>query len=69
MSFAKRFLTDFESEYSIKELEVLTVVWTVAHFKNDVYGIKFQDISDHKLLSSVLGPNRGNKTFSSRLTR
>ena len=31
--------------------------------------VKFQVISDHKALASVLRPNRGNKTFSSRLTR
>ena len=34
-----------------------------------VYGIKFQVISDHKTLSSILTPNRSNKTFSSRLMR
>ena len=69
MSFASRFLTDFEAKYSINELELLAVVWAVEHFKNYVYGIKFQVISDHKALSLVLRPNRGNKTFSSRLTR
>ena len=69
VSFASRFLTDIEAKYSINELELLAVVWAVEHFKNYVYGIKFQVISDHKALSSVLRPNRGNKTFSSRLTR
>ena len=69
VSFASRFLTDFEAKYSINELELLAVVWAVEHFKNYVYGIKFQVISDHKALSSVLRPIRGNKTFSSRLTR
>ena len=69
VSFASRFLTDFEAKYSINELELLAVVWTVEHFRNYVYGIKLQVISDHKALSSVLRPNRGNKTFPSRLTR
>ena len=63
MSFASRFLTDFEAKYSINELELLAVVWAVEHFKNYVYGINFQVISDHKALSSVLRPNRGNKRF------
>ena len=67
--FASRFLTNFEAKYSINELELLAIVWAVEHFKNYVYGVKFKIISDHKALMTVLKPNRGNKTFSSRLTR
>ena len=67
--FASRFLTDFEMKYSINELELLAIVWAIEHFKNYVYGVQFKVISDHKALMSVLKPNRGNKTFSSRLTR
>ena len=37
--------------------------------KNYVHGVQFKVISDHKALMSVLKPNRGNKTFSSRLKR
>ena len=69
VSFASRFLTDFESKHSINELKLLAVVWAIEHFKNYVFGNNFQVISDHKALSSILRPNRGNKTFSSRLTR
>ena len=69
VSFASRFLTNFEAKYSINELELLAVVWAMEHFRNYVYGVKFQVLSDHKALPSVLRPNRGNKTFSSRLTR
>ena len=68
-SFASRFSTDSESKYSINELELLAVVWAIERFKTYVYGVKFQVISDHKALASVLKPNRSNKTFSSRLTR
>ena len=67
--FASRFLTDFETKYSINELELLAIVWAIEHFKNYVYGVHFKVVSDHKALMSVLKPNRGNKTFSSRLTR
>ena len=67
--FASRFLSDFESKYSINELELLAIAWAVEHFRNYVYGVHFKIISDHKALMSVLKPNRGNKTFSSRLTR
>ena len=67
--FASRFLSDFESKNSINELELLAIVWAVEHFRNYVYGVHFKIISDHKALMSVLKPNRGNKTLSSRLTR
>ena len=50
-------------------MELLAVVWAIEHFKTYVYGVRFQVISDHKALASVLKPNRSNKTFSSRLTR
>ena len=64
-----RFLTNFEAKHSINELELLTVVWSVEHFKNNVYGIEFEIVSDHKALKSVLKANKSNKTFPSRLTR
>ena len=69
VSSASRFLTNFEAKYSINELELLAVVWAIEHFRNYVYGVKFQVIPDHKALASVLRPNRGNKTFSSCLTK
>ena len=48
---------------------MLAVVWAVEHFKNYLYGTKFQIVSDHKALASVLKGNKNNKTYSSRLTR
>ena len=67
--FASRFLTPLESKYSINELELLAVVWAIEHFRNYVYGVEFQVLSDHKALATVLKGNKGNKTYSSRLTR
>ena len=46
--FASRFLTPLETKYSINELELLAVVWAVEHFKNYLYGTKFQIVSDHE---------------------
>ena len=69
ISYASRFLTELEAKYSINELELLAVVWSVEHFKNYVYGINFGVVLDHKALQSVLKSNKGNKTYSSRLTR
>ena len=67
--FASRFLTYFEVKYSINELELLAIAWAVEFFKNYVYVVKFKIVSNHKALMTVLKPNRGNKTFSNRLTR
>ena len=39
------------------------------NFRNYVYGICFEIISDHKALNSILKGNRANGTFSSRLIR
>ena len=66
ISYASRFLTELESKYSINELEILAVVWSVEHFKNYVYGVSFGIVSDHKALQSVLKSNKGNKTYSNR---
>ena len=67
--FASRFLTPLEEKYSINDLELLAAVWAVEHFRNYLYGTKFQVVSDHKALGTVLKSNKGNKTYSSRLTR
>ena len=48
---------------------LLAVVWSVEHFKHYVYDVSFGVVCDHKALQSVLKANKGNKTFSSRLTR
>ena len=69
IAYASRFLTELESKYSINELELLAVVWSIEHFKNYVYGVAFGIVSDNKALQSVLRSNKGNKTFSSRSTR
>ena len=42
---------------------------SVEHFKNYVHGVPFGMVSDHKALQSVLNSNKGNKTYSSRLTK
>ena len=69
LSCASRYLSDYETRYSTNELELLAIVWAVEHFRNYVYGLKFEVISDHKALETALKSNHGNKTYSSRLTR
>ena len=63
ISFASRFLTEWESKYSINELEFLAIVWSVEYFRSYVYGVPFKIISDHKALATVLKGQKANKTF------
>ena len=44
-------------------------MWSIGLFKNYVYGTRFGVVSDHKALQTVLKSNKGNKTYSSRITR
>ena len=57
------FFTEFEKEHSIKELELLSVVWATENFKNFVYGTEFEIVSDHKAWTTILKVNWLNKTF------
>ena len=69
LSCASRYLSEYEAKYSTNELELLAIVWAVEHFRNYIYGEKFEVVSDHKALETALKSNHGNKTYSSRLTR
>ena len=67
-AFASRFLNSVE-RYSINELELLGVVWSIEHFKCYLYGKSFTVITDHRALISIMRENRANKSYNSRLTR
>ena len=54
ITFASQFLTEFETKYSMNELELLAVVWAIEYFRNYVYGTKFEVVSDHRALLNVL---------------
>ena len=69
VAFASRFLNSVEDRYSINELELLGVVWSVEHFKYYLYGKPFTVITDHRALLSIMRENRSNKSYNSRLTR
>ena len=68
ISFASRFLNVLETKYSVDELELLAVVWALEQFRNYVYGTKFVVITNYNALVRLL-KMKGNKTFTSRLTR
>ena len=69
IAYASRFLNKNEQRYSINELELLAVVWSLEHFKYYLFGSHFTLQTDHQALLSALKNNRGNKTYQSRLTR
>ena len=69
VAFASRFLNSVEDRYSINELELLDVVWSIEHFKYYLFGKTFTVITDHRALLSVMRENRANRSHNSRLTR
>ena len=69
VAFASRFLKSVEDRYSINELELLGVVWSVEHFKYYLYGKPFTVITDYRALLSIMRENRSNKSYNSKLTR
>ena len=69
VAFASRFLNSVEDRYSIYELELLGVVWSVKHFKYYFYGKPFTVITDHRALLSIVRESRSNKSYNCRLTR
>ena len=66
---ASRFLISNEERYSINELELLGVVWSVEYFKYYLFGKSFTIITDHRALLSIMKEHRSNKSYISRLTR
>ena len=47
IAYASRFLNKNEQRYSINELELLAVVWSLEHFKYYLYGSHFTLQTDH----------------------
>ena len=65
VAFASRFLNSVEVRYSINELVLLGVVWSIEHFKYYLYGKPFTVITDHRALLSIMRENRATKSYKS----
>ena len=69
IAFTSWFLNSCEKRYSVNELELLVVVWSIEYSENYLYGKTFTVITDHRSLLSTMKENRSNKSYNSRLTR
>ena len=69
IAFASRFLNSTEERYSVNELELLWIVWSIYYFKYYLYGKNFTVVTDHRALLSILKEHRSNKSYNNRLSR
>ena len=69
IAFGRRYLNNTEKNYSIGELELLTVVWGLEKFRFYLYGKKVFLYTDHQALEPLIKRNRSNHQYSARLTR
>ena len=69
VAFASHFLNSNEERYSINELELSGVVWSLDCFRYYLLGKSFTVITDHRALLLITKEHRFNKSYNSRLTR
>ena len=59
IAFASHTLTTSEQDYAQLEKEALALIFGIQKFHRYLYGRKFTLITDHKPLTTILGPKKG----------
>ena len=70
IAFSSRTLTKSEQNYAQLEKEALSIIFGVKKFHKYIYGRKFSLLTDHKPLTTIIGPRKGDPTLAAlRLQR
>ena len=64
VAFALQFQNSTEERYSVNELELLGIVWSIDCFKYYLYGKNFTLVTDLRALLSILKEHRSNKSYN-----
>ena len=69
VAFASLILNQNKERYSVNDLELLGVVWSVECIKFYLFGKSFTIFTDHRALLSIMKEHWSNKFYNGRLTR
>ena len=69
IAFACKYLNDADKNYSIGELDLLSVAWGLEKFRFYLYGKVVNLYTDHQALEPIIKRNRTYRQNSAQLTR